>query len=110
LALDVVLFGKLVKSFIQGEKIVAQGRRRRFDQIEILPLPIPAPSQSLAAAGVLYQNAAHGLGGRGKEVVAAVPVVCFLHLVVEEGLDEAISPKPNHGFLSEKSTAKRRLI
>ena len=39
-------------------------------------------------------------------MVAAVPVVCFLHLVVEEGLDEAISPKPNQRVFERKIDGK----
>ena len=60
-----------VEGVVEGEELVVGVGGGRVGQLD--PAAAAAPLQPLLAAGVLDEDAAHGLGRRGEEVAAAVP-------------------------------------
>jgi hypothetical protein len=46
--------------------------------VEIHSLTVTAVLKALFAAGIIYENPAHGFGRGGKEMSAAFPILCFL--------------------------------
>ena len=66
-----------VTRLIEGEQIVVgrQDDGTRFIQVDAFPAA--AVPDALFATGLLDENAAHGKGGGGEEVAAAVPVPLF---------------------------------
>ena len=65
---------------IQREQFVSGLWHTKLQRIEIKTLPVTAPIEPSPLAGLLDENAAHGLGGRGEEVPPAVPVLCLLRV------------------------------
>src|SRR5262249_33435802 len=66
--LDAVLPGEFIQGLVQGQEVVGRPGRRRLGEVQVEPLPVAATTEGLLAAGLLDQDAAHGLG-RGREEV-----------------------------------------
>src|SRR5262249_58838879 len=65
------------QGLVEGEQVLAGFRDGHLfgDSVEVAPGEVAAAFAPTLAAGILNQDAAHGLGSRGEEVAAAVPVV-----------------------------------
>src|SRR5262245_10674272 len=73
LGLDRVLRLELGEGFVDGQEVLGGSRGRDIHVVEVLPFQPPAMLLGSLAAGVLDQDAMHGLGSSGQEVTAAVP-------------------------------------
>ena len=60
---------------IDGQQVAASLIDGQLSLQQVVPLPAPAVLLGLFASGLIDENAAHGLGGGGEEVAAAVPVL-----------------------------------
>src|SRR5262249_41370404 len=63
---------------VQVEDLIRIGLRDRFGLGEVQSFAFAAVFFGLLAAGVIDEDAAHGLGGGGDEMTAAIPVRCAL--------------------------------
>jgi hypothetical protein len=71
-----VLGGELVERFVHGEAFVVVTRRGNFQSFQPHALQSPAVTLGALAAGLVNEDAAHGLGG-GPEEMGAVGEVRF---------------------------------
>src|SRR5262245_23767947 len=67
-------YGKPGQGLVQGDQILADFRNGGLLSVEILSCPAAAVLFTFLATGVVDEDTAHGLGGGGEEVAAAVPV------------------------------------
>src|SRR5262245_26380855 len=75
LGLSRVLGLKLGQGLVEGQKVFRRSRGRDVDGVKVLSLYPTAVLLPPFAAGVLYQDATHSLGGRGQEVAAIIPML-----------------------------------
>ena len=67
---DLALVGEFVKSFTHREEFVFIPGRGNFNTVKIHALLVSAVTQGTLAAGFVNEDAAHCLGGGGKEMGA----------------------------------------
>ena len=85
------LLGELVEGLVQGQQHRLRLGHAELQVIEADAQPVATAFDAPLAAGVLDEDAAHGLGRRGEEVPPAVPVLRLLHVhqpqvgVVDQG-------------------------
>ena len=75
-----VVVRQLGQGLVQGEQVVAGLPARRGPTRRGPCVPVRPRAWHGAAPGALDEDAAHGLGGGGEEVSAAVPMLRFLHV------------------------------
>src|SRR5437667_12630260 len=66
------LRGEFVERLVHGEQLVVVDRGSNLDLLKIDALLSVTMTQRALAAGVLDQDAAHGLGGGGEEMSAVL--------------------------------------
>ena len=74
LGLDRIMRGETGQSLIKGRQVLRRPHHR-LGTIQVDAPPLAAMFVPLLAAGVLHQDAAHGLGTGGEEMATMVPVV-----------------------------------
>src|SRR5262249_20798680 len=72
LGLDRLLDGQPGEGLVQGQQVVA-GLHDCHGIVQLDALTVAAAANAVLAAGLLDEDAAHGLGSGGEEVAAAVP-------------------------------------
>src|SRR5687768_15530886 len=70
-----VFFGELGQGVVEGDQVVGRGGEGEAGLVEVDAAEAAAAFGSGAAAGLLDEDSAHGLGGGGEEMPAAVPVL-----------------------------------
>ena len=70
--------GEALQGLVQGQQLLGRPAGLEGVEVRVLAAPATAVLHPALAAGVLDQDAAHGLGGRGEEVAPAVPGLAFL--------------------------------
>ena len=75
LGFDRVFFPKQIEGFIQGQKVFAELRCSQLDVVEVVTHESAAVLTGTLAAGIVDQDAAHGLGRSGEEVPPTVPTI-----------------------------------
>src|SRR5262249_360675 len=66
---------ELGKSFVESQQVKLGSWNGRFNICEVDALPLPACFLAGLVSCLLYQDAAHGFGGGGKEVAATIPEI-----------------------------------
>ena len=69
---ELVLSGEFVEGVIDGQELIVINWHRDFHAFNVHPLLIAAVTDRLFAAGLVNQDATHGLGGSGEEVRAVL--------------------------------------
>src|SRR5262245_52429019 len=77
LGLDGVFCRELDERFVKRQKFFAQLGRGQLHIVDMVTNEAAAALVAQLAASAFYQNAAHGLRSRGKEVAPAVPALCL---------------------------------
>src|SRR5262245_31245195 len=68
-----LLLAELRERFVEREHLLVGSIAGQIAVEQIDALPVAAALEAFFLAGVVYQNAAHGLGGGQKEMAAVVP-------------------------------------
>src|SRR5262245_31625525 len=58
---------------VQIDQLIIEWDFHSIAVLEFATLPLPSPTLAALATGIVDQNPAHGLGGGGEEMAAAVP-------------------------------------
>jgi hypothetical protein len=86
------LDGEAGQRLIDREELAPGGVDCQLRLQQLMPLPAAAMPLGLFAAGIVDEDAAHGLGGRGKEVTAAIPMAHLISVL------KALAKDPAHRY------------
>src|SRR5262249_21354111 len=75
-----VFTGEFLDRVVDDQQLIRAGQGNEVRAVQVHPLQTAAPFLASLAAGVVDEDAAHGLGSGGEEVAAAVPVLGLVHV------------------------------
>jgi hypothetical protein len=71
---------QLFEGLIESEQLFGGHARWQVAKLDVRAFQFATMFGALFSPGILNEDSPHRLGGGGKEVAAAVPVLCLIHI------------------------------